>query len=83
MARGIYQFNALPESHQYAYVWEHGVFLISRVVEGMAFNLYSCHNFFVEIRYSQPANRIEGLRVFKNISQLEPYLDCIPEIPIH
>lgn len=80
MVRGIYDFLFLPQSMQYTHTWEHGIFLVSRVGDGVAFNLYSCGNFFVEIKYAQPDNRIEGIRAFKNSSQLEPYLESIPDL---
>jgi hypothetical protein len=74
MAQGIYEFMILPEHERYDYLWQHGVFLLSREDGPSKFNLYACGNFYVEVKYRIEKNCIEGMRTFKNVSQLEPYL---------
>lgn len=64
----------LPEQKRYDFLWRHGIFLLSREVGQTKFNLYACRNFYVELKYSVEKNCIEAMRVFKNVSQLDPYL---------
>jgi hypothetical protein len=74
MVQGIYDFMILPEQKRYDFLWQHGIFLLSREDDKKKFNLYACGNFYVEVKYSVEKNCIEGMRVFKNVSQLDPYL---------
>jgi hypothetical protein len=75
MVKGIYDFLALPETQQYEYTWNHATFLLSRIVGAYGYHVYACHDFYIEITYNRSANILEGIRVFKNTAQLEPYLD--------
>lgn len=77
MVKGIYDFLALSETDQFEYTWNHGTFLASRIDGDTGFNLYACCNFYIEIIFNKAANNIEGIRVFKSTSQLEPYLDKV------
>lgn len=74
MAFGIYDFMILSEQERYNYLWQHGIFLLTRRDEQATFNLYACNNFYVEVKYNSEQNSIESMRVFKNVSQLDPYL---------
>lgn len=73
----LYEFNILPDNEKADTVWEYGVFLLNRVVEGNAINLYSLNDFYVEIWYDQPNNKIIKIRSFKSTNPLDPYLDDI------
>lgn len=73
----LYEFNILPDNEKADTVWENGVFLLNRVVEGNAINLYSLNDFYVEIWYDQPNNKIIKIRSFKSTNPLDPYLDDI------
>lgn len=71
---GLYEFNILPDSEKADIVWEHGAFLTNRVEGRFGINLYSLSDFYVEVWYSTPNNKIEEIRTFKSIEPLEPYL---------
>ena len=73
----IYEFNILPDSDKADTVWEHGKFITNRVIEGNAINLYSFNDFYVEIWYDQPTNKIIKIRSFTSTNPLDPYLDDI------
>lgn len=71
---GLYEFKILSDSEKADIVWEHGVFLSNRIEADYGINLYSPSNFYVEIWYNQPNNKIQRIRTFKSIKPLEPYL---------
>ncbi len=71
------QFNALPDSEKALTVLEQGTNLKTRKEDGCIINLYSLSDFYVEIWYDQGSNRIDRIRSFKSIEQLEKFLDDI------
>jgi hypothetical protein len=70
----FYQFNALDEVQQADAIWEHGVFLDSRIAGPYRYILYQLGGFYVELHYQAERNVLEGARVFANPDHLEPYL---------
>ncbi|MBS1775008.1 MAG: hypothetical protein JSS64_01865 [Bacteroidetes bacterium] len=70
----LYEFNALPEHQRFQYLWDEATFLNNRVEGESRFNLYACGDFFVEVEYERNDNLIRGLRSFKTIRNLDPYL---------
>ncbi len=74
----LYQFKALDEEEQYNTLWNKGVFVAGRITEEHKFLLYQLEAFYIEVKYDGDLNKILGLRSFKNVSQLEPYLKNIP-----
>ena len=77
MELGLYEFNILPDDEKAQMVWDDGTFLTNKADEEKAVNLYSLSNFYVEIWYDKPHNRITNIRSFLSTSQLSPYLDDI------
>ncbi len=73
---GIYEFIALDENAKANTVWE-GRYLADRTEDYYGIQLYSIEDFFVEVFYNKPINKIEKFRPFKNKTLLEPYLDKI------
>ena len=73
----LYEFNFQTDPDKTQVVLEHGTNLKTRKDEGYIVNLYYLSNFYVEIWYDENSNRINKIRSFKSIDQLEPYIDDI------
>lgn len=74
---GLYEYNQLSLPEQLGLLWENGVFLFNRREEAFGINLYQVSDFYVESWLDDKQNKITKVRAFKNISQLEPYLENI------
>ena len=70
---GIYEFNQLTINEKANYLWENGTFLAAKD----RINLYSLHNFFVEVYYHTELNKISDIKVFRSLSKLHDYLTDI------
>ncbi len=73
----LYQFNALTDPEKTRVVLEHGINLKTRKEDRFIINLYSFSDFYVEVRYDKGNNRIDRIRSFKNIDQLDSYIDDV------
>jgi hypothetical protein len=72
----LYDFIALSDNDQADITWN-GVYLGARIDNESQVILYSLYNFYVEVYYSPALNEIQRLRPFRNISQVQPYIDGI------
>ena len=73
----LYQLNVLDEQSRYQVLWDQGVHIAERVTTEYTLILYQIDGFYVEVKYNQKTNKIEGLRSFGSINRLEPYLGSI------
>lgn len=73
----LYEFNCLEENEKAKFLWQSGTLIMNRFEDDYSINLYSLYGFYVETWYRREENRIQKFRTFKNLSQLEPYLDRI------
>jgi hypothetical protein len=72
---GIYEFQMLSENEQASHLWECGEYLVTRIEAENKINLYALKDYYVEVTYQGQINKITGLRIFKTLRLLEPYLD--------
>lgn len=77
MKIGLYEFNILDENEKAQTIWDNGTFLTNKSDEEKAVNLYALGDFYVEVWYDKPHNRITQIRSFKTVNNLSPYLDDI------
>ena len=77
MKIGLYQFNIMDENEKAQTLWDNGTFLTNKSDNLKSVNLYSLGDFYVEVWYDKPQNRITQIRSFKSINNLSPYLDDI------
>lgn len=73
----LYEFNRLSEEEQYNTTWEIGVLVDQFIKEGIAINLYTINEFFVEVYYDQKHNKILYKKTFKQGELLDKYLNRI------
>ena len=72
----FYQFIALDDENRASALLD-GVLLVDRVVKDNHIFLYGLGGFYVEVYYSILITKIESIRPFKEITDLEPYPDQI------
>jgi hypothetical protein len=70
----LYQYKIRDEPQQYNVLWSKGVFIDHKVSTTYNFLLYQVESFYVELKYNREENKIQGIRSFLSIGQLEPYL---------
>ncbi|MES2275933.1 MAG: hypothetical protein V4592_07920 [Bacteroidota bacterium] len=66
-------FHALSETEKAEAVWQ-GNFLADREENGLMVQLYAVGNFYVEVYYDPPANKILKFHSFTSKDFLVPYL---------
>ena len=76
----LYDFLILPDELQYQAVWEYGVHVDNIVYNRIHHQLYAINDFYVEIHYSVPDNKISGKLAFKSGEPLDKYLRQLPAI---
>lgn len=74
----LYEFLMLSDELQYQTVWESGVHVDNIVYDRIHHQLYALNDFFVEIHYSVPDNKIIGKLAFKSGEPMEKYLKRLP-----
>jgi hypothetical protein len=74
---GIYEFNILELEQQKELVWKDAIFLTNRLESNVGLSLYKIFDFYTEVHLNNDTNKIEKIRTFKSIEQLDPYLDEI------
>jgi hypothetical protein len=57
------EFNNLSLSHQSSFLWEQGVLLSSRSGYFESVDLYSLHNFFVEVYFSPEKSLLDRITI--------------------
>jgi len=72
----LYDFRALNEPEQFEVTWA-GTFLADRQEPGYNVLLYCLGEFYVEVYFSIVKQAAVGLRAFKALHLLEPYLNQI------
>ncbi|MDJ1497575.1 hypothetical protein QNI19_31845 [Cytophagaceae bacterium DM2B3-1] len=58
-------------------MWSKGTFLQAKAIKGGIVSLYSLGSFYVELSYNPIKNSIENLAAFKQIEQLDSFLEKI------
>lgn len=74
-------FNCLSLSSKSAKLRTEGTFLCSRNTHFYTVNLYTVHEFYVEVYFTYDMERIEHIKVLEEKSKLEQYLPQI-DLPI-
>jgi len=69
----LYDFNALTDDQKAEAVWQ-GTFLADREENGLAVQLYSLDNFYVEVFYDPKTNNVSRFQAFTSKQLLVPYL---------
>jgi hypothetical protein len=64
----------LSGKEQYNLLWDIGTFVDSFKDGNIVYQLYAINDFFVEVAYNQPENKIVDKKVFKQGERLEKYL---------
>ncbi|GAA4419147.1 hypothetical protein GCM10023187_53200 [Nibrella viscosa] len=77
MKLGLNEYTILPLDEQASLLWVYGTHLLNMKQLGKWYILYQLWDFFVEVRYDQECNEIEGLSTFNSNRALEPYLSEI------
>jgi hypothetical protein len=72
---GIYEFNILELEQQKGLVLKDAIFLTNRIEQNFGLSLYKLFDFYTEVHLNNDTNKIEKVRAFKGIEQLDPYLD--------
>lgn len=74
---GKTEFVKLTKTEKVSYLFNSGEFLLTREHPGYLINLYLLADFFVEIWYTSPSNRVDKIEVVPNDEVLENYNDEI------
>ncbi|WP_207536296.1 hypothetical protein [Desertivirga arenae] len=69
----LYEYLQLNDLDQTNAIWDQGRFLAHRKEELNDYALYELGDFFVEVTYSNNANKILTFKPFKTMRLLEPY----------
>lgn len=69
------EFDYLIEDDKLIYLWNHGIFLTERNHDDYKINLYSLHDYFVELWYNPLTDSIELIAPFRSSSRLDPYIN--------
>lgn len=70
----LYEFLRLSDDNQYQAVWDKGKHVDNVAKDNIIYQLYAINDFYVEIQYSVPDNKIIGKVQFKYGEHLEKYL---------
>ena len=70
-------FINLTKTEKVSRLFSSGEFLLTREHPGYKISLYLLENFFIEIWYTSPENRIDKIEVVPNDEVLENYHDDI------
>jgi len=70
-------FNLQTKEEKAVYTWEFGTFLVSRMYDSHAINLYSVDDFFVEVWYTPEKKMVHNVESYSSIECFEPYLEEI------
>ncbi len=71
------EFNTLPLQYRAQFIWDTGVFLVSRQTDKHVVHLYHMKDFFVEVYFSIKNEGVDMISSFKSTIQLDPYLEQI------
>ena len=75
---GKTDFINLTKTEKVSYLFSSGQFLLTREYPGYTISLYFLEDFFVEIWYTSPENKIDKIEVVQNDEVLENYHDVHP-----
>ncbi len=73
----LLEFQQILKDDQAHFIWQNGIFLLTRRYQKHSIMLYDMGLFFAEIWYHLEADKIVIIRSFKNIAFLNPYLDIV------
>ncbi|MDX1627836.1 MAG: hypothetical protein R3345_04000 [Fulvivirga sp.] len=73
----ITDFKMLPFSKQCDFITVFADYLIYRTEEGIKYYLYYMESYFVEVCYVPGEHEVKEINAFKEVSQLDPYLEEI------
>ncbi len=71
----LYEFNVLNEDEKTALLWSEGLFVTDK--PGSSILLYQLYDFYVEVFYEGKENKIQRLRSFSSLDQLDAYLNIV------
>lgn len=73
----LYEFLRMSEDQQYQAVWDAGTHVDNIAKDNIIYQLHTINDFYVEIQYSMPDNKIISKVQFKYGEHLEKYLSNI------
>ena len=74
----LYEFLMLDDAMQYQTTWELGVPIDNILYKNIHYILYAINDFYVEVHYNAPDNKIIGKLPFKSGEALDKYLIKFP-----
>jgi hypothetical protein len=73
----LQEFASLPVDLQSNYLWDNGIFLINHRDQRYCINLYSLHDYYVEVWYDTLLNQIHAITAFTTSRRLESYVNSV------
>lgn len=73
----FFEFRFLPDEEQSDYILNEGKFLCTLDLPEHKIGLYHLFDFYVEVYYHKPKNKIVKVKSFRSLEYLEPYLNQI------
>ncbi len=77
MMKSLQQYTELPDELKATYLIDNGEFIIRFTSDELASDLYTLHNFFVEVLYDYAENNIAGFHIHRDVTCLEKFLGMI------
>ncbi len=73
----MFKFESLTLDEKAQQVWDKGRFLASRQFGQYLINLYTIHNFFVEVWFRSSLDTVYAITAFTNSDHLESYVENV------
>lgn len=78
--RSIYDFNVLTENEKYDLTFTKAQFVDTATAAETKYALYSLSNFWIEVEYHSPTNKIKGICSFVSGEKLNRYSNVPKEL---
>ncbi len=78
----LFDFQLLEQPEQIAAIYEHGVYIGKRKLDGRPALLYQIGPFYAEVIYVTYRRHVLKIRVSASTAILDPYLEQIDVVPL-